>query len=240
MEATLPEQTPEPEHGNDVFPYATWGPWIAIGATVCALIAGILLALPFITIDGGENSDEFALGTIIAIQLCTGLGFLAVPFMLAASAGGKPIDAFRRLGFHTFEVKNTAKWIGLGMLAYLVFAWVYSAIAGTPEQDDIAGDFGPIPIQILLIVGVAPIVEEVCFRGMLFGGIRTKLPLWAAAIAAGVVFGLLHYTTGWSTVPQLIVLGAILAVVYEKSDSIWGPIIMHAINNGIALAVINS
>lgn len=236
MTEDLPAETPE----TDRFPYATWGPWLAIGATVGALIVGVLLALPFITIDGGENTDDFALGTIVALQLCTAIGFFAVPYMVASSAGGSPMAAFGRLGFRRFEVNTAAKWIGLGILSYLVFSWIYAAIIGTPEQDDIAGDFGPMPLQILLIVIVAPIVEEVCFRGMLFGGIRTKLPLWAAALAAGAVFGLLHYTTGWSAVPQLIALGAILAVVYEKSDSIWAPIIMHAINNSVALAVLNT
>lgn len=234
--ASIPPVSP----ADQGFPYATWGPWLAIGATVGALIVGILIALPFITIDGGGNTDDFALGTIVAIQLCTALAFFVVPFMVASSGGGRPVDALRRLGFRAFEVKTAAKWIGLGILSYLVFAWIYSAVVGTPEQDDIAGDFGPLPIQILLIVIAAPIAEEVCFRGLLFGGIRTRLPLWAAALAAGAVFGLLHYSTGWSTVPQLIALGAILAVVYEKSDSIWAPIIMHAINNSVALAVLNS
>lgn len=234
------EATPPGTPDEQGFPYATWGPWVAIGATVGALLVGVLIALPFITIDGGENTDDFALGTIVAIQLCTALGFFVVPFMVASSAGGKPIDALRRLGFRRFEINTGAKWISLGILSYLIFAWIYSAVIGTPEQDDIAGDFGPLPIQILLIVFAAPIAEEVCFRGLLFGGIRTRLPLWAAALAAGAVFGLLHYTTGWSAVPQLIALGAILAVVYEKSDSIWAPIIMHAINNSVALAVLNS
>jgi membrane protease YdiL (CAAX protease family) len=241
-DATLEQTPPAPPkaRGTGGFPYATWGPVLAIGATVGALVIGLLIALPFIAIDGSESTDDFALGTIVGIQLCTALGFLVVPFMVASAGGGKPLDALGRLGFRRFRTGTAAKWIGLGILSYLVFAWIYAAIVGAPEQDDIAGDFGPLPLQILLIVIAAPIAEEVCFRGMLFGGIRTRLPMWAAALAAGAVFGLLHYSTGWSTVPQLIALGTILAVVYEKSDSIWAPITMHAINNSVALAVLNS
>jgi membrane protease YdiL (CAAX protease family) len=75
---------------------------------------------------------------------------------------------------------------------------------------------------------------------MLFGGLRTRLPLWAAALGAGLFFGMLHYATGPSAVPSLVALGAIFAVVYEKSGSIWPPIIMHALNNAFALAVLSS
>jgi membrane protease YdiL (CAAX protease family) len=38
----------------------------------------------------------------------------------------------------------------------------------------------------------------------------------------------------------LVVLGAIFAVVYEKTGSIWPPIIMHTANNAFALAVLSS
>ena len=105
---------------------------------------------------------------------------------------------------------------------------------------DIAGELGPLWSQILLIVILAPLSEEVCFRGMLFGGFRTRFNLPVAAIGAGLVFGALHYSTGITAVPQLIVLGAIFAVVYEKSESIWPAIIFHLINNAYALAILNS
>ena len=60
--------------------------------------------------------------------------------------------------------------------AYLLFAFVYSTLVVEPEQEDIAEGFGPVPVQVLLIVIAAPISEEVCFRGMLFGGLRERLP----------------------------------------------------------------
>ena len=239
MEATLPPAEPEIKQDPGVFPYATWGPWQALGAVVAALIGGLMLSLPFIVIDGGD-SDDFALGTTIAIQFCTAIGFVGVPMLLALMPGGGLRAAIGRLGIKAFEAKKAVKWIAIGTVSYIVFAYIYAVVIGTPEQDDIAGDFGPIPLQILMIAIIAPISEEICFRGMLFGGIRTKLPLPFAALAAGAVFGLLHYSTGWSAVPMLIVFGAILAVVYEKTDSLWPAIIIHALNNGIALIALNS
>ncbi|MGK2931938.1 MAG: lysostaphin resistance A-like protein, partial [Solirubrobacterales bacterium] len=216
-----------------------WGPCQAIGATLAALVGGLFLSLPFIFIDGSDP-DDFALATTVAIQTCTAVGFVGVPFLLAMLAGGGAKAALGRLGFRSFRIRTGAKWIGLGTLTYFGLAIAYSVIVGQPEQDDIAGDFGPIPLQILMIVLIAPIAEEVCFRGMLFGGVRTRFPLPAAALIAGLVFGLLHYSTGWSAVPLLIGFGAILSVVYEKTDSLWPAIILHALNNGLALIVLNS
>lgn len=235
---TIPLRPDKPGDGS--FPYATWGAWIAIGVTFGALIFGIILSLPFLIFDPGAGSDDLSQTTTIAAQVCTAIGFLVVPFLLAQTAGGAARAALARLGFVRFRLGRSLKWIGIGIVGYLAFLTVYSAVFGSPEQDDVAADFGPIWVQVLLIGILAPISEEVCFRGMLFGGIRTRLPLWAASIAAGAIFGLLHYSTGWSAVVPLIALGAIFAVVYEKSGSIWAPIGMHLLNNSIALIVLNS
>lgn len=240
---TIPFGQPDPAEDPGRYPYATWSPWIAIGGSVLALVVGLLLALPIIFAAGGGGDDFDSLGwsTKAAVQLCTGLGFLLVPFVLAKQMPGG-VDwraAAGRLGFHRFEVGNAAKWIGIGLLAYFAFAIVYVLVFGEPEQDDIAGKLGPAWSQILLIVILAPFAEEVCFRGFLFGGFRSRYNLPVAAIGAGLVFGLLHYSTGITAVPQLIVLGAIFALVYEKTRSIWPAIIFHMFNNAYVLAILS-
>ena len=233
---------PDPARDPNRYPFATWSPWIAIGGSVAALILGVMFALPIIWGAGGEDLDEMGWGVMAAVQLCTGLGFLVVPLLFAKELPGGVNwrQAVGRLGFHRFRAKTAAKWIGIGFLAYIAFAILFAVVFGAPEQDDIAGELGPVWTQILLIVFLAPFAEEVCFRGMLFGGFRTRFNLPVAAIGAGAVFGALHYTTGISAVPQLIVLGAIFAVVYEKTESIWPPIIFHMINNAYALIALNA
>lgn len=235
-----PASAPEPDPNR--YPYATWSPWIGVGGAIMALIAGLLFAIPILAIFGGSDYDSLGWGARAGIQLCTAIGFIGVPFVLARELGGRVNwrGAAGRLGFHSFDVKNAAKWIGIGFLAYIAFAIFYVVVFGEPKQDDIAGELGPIWSQILLIVILAPLTEEICFRGWLFGGFRTRFHLPVAAIGAGLVFGLLHYSTGISAVPQLIVLGAIFAVVYEKTESLWPPIIFHMINNAYALTVISS
>jgi membrane protease YdiL (CAAX protease family) len=119
--------------------------------------------------------------------------------------------------------------------AYLLFAILYVAFLGEPKQKDIAEGFGAVPIQVLLIVIAAPVSEEVCFRGMLFGGLRERMPRVAAALLSGAIFGALHALTGVSAVPPLIAFGFILALLYEKTGSIVPCILLHMLNNSVAL-----
>jgi membrane protease YdiL (CAAX protease family) len=173
-------------------------------------------------------------GSIIT-QLATELGFLLVPFALASMSGSSSIqESLRRLGFRRFK-RSAFGWMALTFVLYLAFTIFYSLVITEPKQKDIAESFGPTAIQVLLIVIAAPIAEETCFRGMLFGGLREKLPRLAAALICGLVFGALHALTGITAVPPLIVFGFLLALLYERTGSIVPGILLHMINNSIAL-----
>lgn len=237
---TIP--VPEPDRSEDElrWPYASWGPIPAIGFSLLALFAGLLLSLPFLAIAGIDSEDDAPTGILIAIQTCTALGFILIPILVATATSNGLRNGLRRLGFVSFRPLQSLAWAAGGIAFYLTFAVIYGLLIGRPEQEPIAEKFGSIPAQIMLIVILAPLAEEICFRGFLFGGLRTKLSMIPAALAGGLFFGLLHYSTGWSAVPVLIVLGAMFAVVYEKTGSLWPPIILHTVNNGIALAVLTA
>lgn len=174
------------------------------------------------------------IGSIIS-QLGTELGFLLVPFALASMRGSSSIqESLRRLGFRRFK-GSAFGWMALTFVLYLAFTIFYSLVITEPKQKDIAESFGPMGIQVLLIVIAAPIAEETCFRGMLFGGLREKLPRLAAALVCGLIFGALHALTGVTAVPPLIVFGFLLALLYERTGSIVPGILLHMINNSIAL-----
>jgi membrane protease YdiL (CAAX protease family) len=171
----------------------------------------------------------------ILTQLATELGFLLVPFALAAMRGSTGIqESLRRLGFRRFK-RSAFGWMALTFVLYLAFTIFYSLVITEPKQKDIAESFGPTAIQVLLIVIAAPIAEETCFRGMLFGGLRERLPRLAAALICGLIFGALHALTGVTAVPPLIVFGFLLALLYERTGSIVPGILLHMINNSIAL-----
>jgi membrane protease YdiL (CAAX protease family) len=174
------------------------------------------------------------LGSIIS-QLATELGFLLVPFALASMRGSSSIqESLRRLGFRPFG-RSAFGWMAATFALYIAFTIFYSLVITEPKQKDIAESFGPTIVQVLLIVIAAPIAEETCFRGMLFGGLREKLPRLAAALICGLIFGALHALTGVTAVPPLIVFGFLLALLYERTGSIVPGILLHMINNSIAL-----
>jgi membrane protease YdiL (CAAX protease family) len=94
----------------------------------------------------------------------------------------------------------------------------------------------------LLIIVAAPISEEIFFRGLMFTGLRRRLSLWPAAAITAILWAALHYTGPESigVVPQLAVLGLLLAWLYEYTGSLWPPILMHAVNNGLAFAILTA
>ncbi len=200
-----------------------------------ALGTGVVLGIPAAIIGSEPDGDLSTFGNV-GVQLGAAVGFLMVPMAIAAQRGAATMrEILMRLGVRRFKPTAALKWTAAAIGAYLLFAFAYSTLITVPEQEDIADGFGPIPVQILLIVIAAPISEELCFRGMLFGGLRERLPRVAAALIAAVIFGALHALTGVSAVPPLIAFGFVLALLYEKTGSVVPCILLHMLNNSVAL-----
>jgi membrane protease YdiL (CAAX protease family) len=222
----------EPRPGR--FPYANWGTDTALVGVLLALAAGIAIGAPA-AIAGAEDGGGLTTLGNVGVQIATALGFLLVPMAVAATRGARGLgEIFRALGVRGFR-PPALKWMAAAVGVYLVFVTFYSLVIVQPEQKDVAEGFGAIPVQVLLIVIMAPISEEVCFRGMLFGGLRTSLARVPAAFIGGLVFGGLHALTGLSAVPPLIVFGFVLCLLYEKTGSVVPGIILHMLNNAVAL-----
>jgi membrane protease YdiL (CAAX protease family) len=216
------------------FPYANWGPWAAILGVLLALGTGIVLSVPVLIASHPSAGEDLSDGASALVQAATALGFLLVPFAIAAGRGATVREAAAQLGLRRFK-PSALLWMLAAIGAYLLFAIAYTAIFGSPEQEDVAEAFGAVPVQVLLIVVAAPISEEVCFRGFLFGGLRERFPRLLAALITGLIFGGLHATTGLSAIPILAAFGLILALLYEKTGSIVPGILLHMLNNSVAL-----
>ncbi|HEX6752701.1 MAG TPA: type II CAAX endopeptidase family protein [Solirubrobacterales bacterium] len=232
MDATV---STKPAVPRPAFPYSNWGPGVAVLGVILAIGAGILMGVPAIIVDSPQEGEDLGATALAIVQLATALGFAMVPLALAVRRGADFREALRRLGVRAFRVGSAVKWMFAAVGAYLLFAIVYTAIFGAPEQEDIAESFGSVPVQILLIVIAAPISEELCFRGMLYGGLRERWPRIAAALLAGLIFGALHALTGLSAVPPLVAFGFVLCLLYERTGSIVPGIVLHMLNNSVAL-----
>jgi hypothetical protein len=84
-------------------------------------------------------------------------------------------------------------------------------------------------------IAIAPIAEELFFRGMLQTVIRGYVDRpWLAIGIAGVLFGLTHYSQFQYVLP-LTVLGVALGYVYEHTGSLLAPILIHILFNSRTL-----
>lgn len=92
-------------------------------------------------------------------------------------------------------------------------------------------------IGMLFVVGLLiPFAEELLFRGVLYGWLRGRLGVPVAAVSSALLFSGLHKIV-W-LMPALAVIGVILALVYEKSGSLWPAVVVHALFNAIGVVLV--
>jgi membrane protease YdiL (CAAX protease family) len=86
----------------------------------------------------------------------------------------------------------------------------------------------------LFVIALSPaICEEVLFRGAIMSGLRQRMPAWATILVVGLLFGLFHLSIYRVLVTGLS--GVVIAYVVYRSGSIWLGVIIHFINNGTAV-----
>ncbi|WP_408010521.1 CPBP family intramembrane glutamic endopeptidase [Pseudalkalibacillus sp. A8] len=85
--------------------------------------------------------------------------------------------------------------------------------------------------SFFLIVFIAPIVEELVFRGTLLQKLRFKYGNTAGILVSSAIFSLIHMNSGMI---GHFTLGVFLSIFYLQTKNIWVPIICHALNNFLA------
>jgi len=88
---------------------------------------------------------------------------------------------------------------------------------------------------LLAIVG-APLVEELLFRSVLYQPLRARLGVVPAALIVAALFAGVHlYAWG---MPQLMVLSLVFVALFERTGSLWYPIVAHGLYNGATFVLI--
>jgi uncharacterized protein len=128
------------------------------------------------------------------------------------------------------------------MVLLMIGIWIATAILdpilhGAREQGltprgwepSHAGAYGA---NFLVIAGLAPIVEELTFRGLGFSLLR-RFGIWPAILAVGVLFALAHGLV--EAFPELAIFGCSLAWLRWQTKSIYPGMLLHATFNAISL-----
>jgi uncharacterized protein len=217
-----------------------WGP-VRVAWGLAALLG---ITLVEVGVVAAFDPELESVGARLLVQAMLAATLIAVA--LAVAHPGSGIAPPAALGLRR---PGRSPWApaAIAYAAYLGFALVWSILV-QPEQEDITRELGLDRGALatiaagILIVAAAPLSEEVFFRGFMFGGLRLRLPFWAAGALSGAIFGLFHYTgpDSLGVVPQLAILGFVLCWLYERTGSLWPAIGVHALNNALAFAFLAS
>ena len=232
-------EPPTPPGG--LLPQAGWGPGRAFGGLGFLLVVVVGLAILISAFD----PDIESLGAQVVLQASLAGALIRTAFLFASRAlrGRAAREALGRR-------RPLRKPIWLAVATY--FGYVGCAIVISlllaPEQEDITrelgGDSGTLGTVVagFLIVIIAPVSEEIFFRGFLFRGMRNGMPAVLAALLASGIWGLFHYTGPgtWGVVVQITVFGLWLSWLYERTGSIYPTIAVHTVNNAIAFTILIS
>jgi membrane protease YdiL (CAAX protease family) len=162
-------------------------------------------------------------------------------------------------------VKNGGTWADLGLggtktspwrtgilsgFGLLIISLAYGFIAGhlageIPAQGIIErmGEFRGLPGIIslgLVVVVLAPLSEELVFRGFVFGALRKRGGFLLAGSISSLAFTIIHLQFHPVLFLQLLILGFLLAWAYERTGNLAVPILAHAVYNLAIAAIILS
>lgn len=150
-------------------------------------------------------------------------------------------------GFATPTVAYCIVAVAVGLAIPLVGGKLTELVAhghAVPQDvKQIGGDAG-LGFRIaltLVVVSIGPLVEELLFRGVLLSALLRRLRVTWAVLASAALFALAHLPELhwlWYALPNLVLLGAVLAWLRLRSGSLWPAVIAHGCNNLLAMAAL--
>jgi membrane protease YdiL (CAAX protease family) len=162
--------------------------------------------------------------------------------------------SYKRAPFWKTVGLQRPRWSHLGytvigtLVYFAIFALTLIAAQALPidldQQQSLPFEQGNTGMALILagisLIVLPPLVEEILFRGFLYGTLRSnKIKVVAATIITSVFFGCLHLFGGaggsliWVAAIDTFVLSLVLCNLRERTGSIWPCIGVHAIKNGI-------
>jgi len=220
-----------------------WPPWYGPAGLVLGLVLGVIGGIIVVAVvhERGGNVNNLSPGATDAATVIQDLGFVGAAVILAAQVGPVRAGSFGLLAPASLR-RALGLVIGAAVL-FVVFSFAWFNLLGSSGNEtdlvkEIGGDSGTLGVLAACAVTtvVAPICEELLFRGFVFRALANWRGTWPAAIATGLLFGAVHGLSAPAVdLAPLAFLGVALCLVYAWSGSLYPCIALHVVNNAIAL-----
>ncbi|MFH1284601.1 MAG: type II CAAX endopeptidase family protein [Candidatus Peregrinibacteria bacterium] len=157
-----------------------------------------------------------------------------------------------KLKFRHFGFKKTGIWkilefviggyviyLGINIILTLIILYAGFKIPGYQLQEKILPVFGDGTVNLvvagIILVLVAPVLEEIFFRGFLLRSLTNKIGAIYGTVFTAVIFAIFHMQ--WQSIIPIFILGLIINAMVIKTRSIWPGIYFHIFNNAIAFTL---
>jgi membrane protease YdiL (CAAX protease family) len=220
-----------------------WGFWPTVGFTVLIMFAiggaQLVVATHFMLAEGidPESADIMSLisngflvsvATLVSLPIAVGFAFLFVKLRRTVSI----VDYF---GLRRPQGEELLKWIMLAVLVAVVFDGLAFVVGRQLVTDFVKQAYltaGSMPLLWVAFVILAPLQEELVFRGFMFKGIEvSRLGAAGAIVVSSLAWALLHVQYDVALIAATFVLGIIIGVARYKTGSLYICIAMHAVWN---------
>jgi len=227
-----------------------WGALATVGFTVLILavvvVVQTVLAIPYLVIKvvAAPTTDIEAAATALEKDgLFLGLSevvaapaVVGVTILFAWLRKGPPLREY--LALRPVGRQTILRWLLITVvLAGLLDVTAY--IAGYPPVPDWMLDVYRsavfLPLLLFALVAVAPVLEELVFRGFLFEGLRhSRLGNAGAIVLASLVWAGIHFQYEWFYIGQIFASGILLGAARWSTGSLIPPVLAHALMNATA------
>lgn len=229
-------------------PVTDWQWWLGPVAIVLALVFAVIASLVVDGIAGAlgvhvSSTSNLPGGLIIVDTVLQDAIFVATAVVLARSG-------LRKVSSAQFGLLKTPRWRAAGLVVltfgvFLLISLIWAALIETKTTERLLEQLGTNEGTALLIGSaaltcvVAPICEELLFRGFVFTSLRNLRGPWVAAVITGLLFGAVHATSAPVVyLLPLAVLGFLLCVLYRATGSLYACMAAHCLNNSIAFGAL--
>ena len=202
-----------------------------LALNLIGLAASVLLGIPL-----RENSQVLTVFLVIQdlVIVATAWLFTVVRYRVG----------WDRLGLRAYLVPlGCSLSLGLLLLSYVirfVYGLIALALGMRIQQQEVLSrlDMQGLGFLLTLVAAavVAPVAEEIFFRGFLYSGLRGRIGVIGAMLASTMFFTALHLSV--ELFIPIFVLGLFLALLYESTGSLYPGIFLHAANNALSLILL--